>query len=198
MGARSTSLTRGSGRVDLPFLRGLAERGFRSKLLSVYPAKTIPAWSCAATGQDPGALGVFGFTEPNGGPGKSRVVQTFRPAEAVWDRLSRRGVTVGVLNFPLRSGYAINGFVVPGMLSESSDTYPTRLRAELEARTHTPHVPELPHTGSPSGRSGSTSPPGPSTSTAAMPRSSAKSTAPRSSSRSSGRPTASSTSIGPS
>jgi predicted AlkP superfamily phosphohydrolase/phosphomutase len=129
---------------ELPFLRGLAEQGFRSNLLSVYPAKTIPAWYCAATGQDPGALGVFGFTEPNGGPGKSRVVQTFRPAEAIWDRLSRRGVTVGVLNFPVRSGYAINGFVVPGMLSESAATYPARLRGELEARTHLPHVPELP------------------------------------------------------
>ncbi|MCI4357825.1 MAG: alkaline phosphatase family protein [Thermoplasmata archaeon] len=129
---------------ELPFLRGLAERGFRSPLVSVYPAKTIPAWYCFATGQDPGSLGVFGFTEPNGGPGKSRIVQTFRPAEALWDRLSRYGVTVGVLNFPVRAGYAINGFVVPGMLSDSPPTFPANLRGELETLTNEPHVPELP------------------------------------------------------
>ncbi|HEV2520422.1 MAG TPA: alkaline phosphatase family protein [Thermoplasmata archaeon] len=129
---------------ELPFLRRLAEQGFRSPLTSVYPAKTIPAWYCFATGQDPGTLGVFGFTEPNGGPGKSRIVQTFRPAEALWDRLSRHGVTVGVLNFPLRAGYPINGFVVPGMLSDAPPTFPATLRSELEAATKEPHVPELP------------------------------------------------------
>ncbi|HEV2166610.1 MAG TPA: alkaline phosphatase family protein, partial [Thermoplasmata archaeon] len=54
------------------------------------------------------------------------------------------GENVGVLNFPVRSGYAINGFVVPGMLSDSPPTYPAGLRTELEAATRTPHVPELP------------------------------------------------------
>jgi predicted AlkP superfamily phosphohydrolase/phosphomutase len=131
-------------RGEFPFLSSLMERGFRAPLRSVFPAKTIPAWYSFATGQDPGALGIFGFTEPNGGPGKSRIVQTFRPAEAVWDRLSRRGHTVGVLNFPVRSGYPINGFVIPGMLSENPPTYPGRLRAELEECTGEAHVPELP------------------------------------------------------
>ncbi len=129
---------------ELPFLRSMMDRGFRAPLRSVFPAKTIPAWYSFATGRDPGALGIFGFTEPNGGPGKSRIVQTFRPAEAIWDRLSRQGVPVGVLNFPVRSGYPINGFVVPGMLSDSPPTYPTQLRDELAAATGQPHVPELP------------------------------------------------------
>ncbi|HTT26156.1 MAG TPA: alkaline phosphatase family protein, partial [Thermoplasmata archaeon] len=104
---------------ELPYLRSLVERGFRAPLRSVFPPKTIPAWYCFATGADPGELGVFGFTEPNGSPGTSRIVQTFRPHEAFWDHLSRRGVTVGVLNFPLRAAYPIHGFVVPGMLADS-------------------------------------------------------------------------------
>jgi predicted AlkP superfamily phosphohydrolase/phosphomutase len=129
---------------ELPFLRSLAEAGLRAPLQSVYPPKTIPAWYSFATGQDPGALGIFGFTEPDGGPGKSRIVQTFRPVEAVWDLLSRRGVRVGVLNFPLRAGYALNGFVVPGMLSENPPTFPAGLRESLEAETGEPHLAELP------------------------------------------------------
>ena len=129
---------------ELPFLRRLSEEGFRAPLRSVYPAKTIPAWYSLATGEDPGALGVFGFTEPDGGPGRSRIVQTFRPKEAIWDRLSRRGVPVGVLNFPVRAGYPLNGFFLPGMLSETPPTYPADLREELARLTGEPHVPELP------------------------------------------------------
>lgn len=128
---------------DLPFLAGLAA-SHRARLTSVFPPKTIPAWYSFATGQDPGELGIFGFTEPDGGPGRSRIVQTFRPAEAVWDRLSRQGVPVGVLNFPLRAGYPLNGFVVPGMLTERPVTYPEGLRGELEAALGEPYLPELP------------------------------------------------------
>jgi predicted AlkP superfamily phosphohydrolase/phosphomutase len=128
----------------LPFLRSLVQKGLRAPLASVYPPKTIPAWYSFATGLDPGSLGIFGFTEPDGGPGKSRIVQTFRPAEAVWDHLSRRGVPVGVLNFPLRAGYPIHGFVVPGMLSENPPTYPKELRANLEGDLGEPLLPELP------------------------------------------------------
>ncbi len=116
---------------DLPFLASLARRGSRARLTSVFPPKTIPAWYSFATGQDPGQLGIFGFTEPDGGPGRSKIVHTFRPAEALWDRLSRHGRRVGVLNFPLRSGYPIHGFIVPGMLTDSPTTYPEGLRAEL-------------------------------------------------------------------
>lgn len=129
---------------DLPFLRSLAREGSRARLTSVYPPKTIPAWYSFATGRDPGELGIYGFTEPDGGPGRSKIVQTFRPAEALWDRMSRQGIRVGVLNFPLRSGYSLNGFVVPGMLSERPATYPEGLRAELEAALGAPYLPELP------------------------------------------------------
>ena len=129
---------------ELPFLRSLAERGFRAPLASVFPAKTIPAWYSFATGLDPGRLGIYGFTEPDGGPGRSKIVQTFRPAEAFWDRLSRQGASVGVLNFPLRAGYPIHGFVVPGMLSDLPPTYPEGLRRDLEQALGGPFVPELP------------------------------------------------------
>ncbi|MCI4351464.1 MAG: alkaline phosphatase family protein [Thermoplasmata archaeon] len=129
---------------ELPFLASLVRGGASAPLASVYPPKTIPAWYSFATGQDPGSLGIFGFTEPDGGPGRSRLVQTFRPAEAVWDHLSRVGVPVGVLNFPLRAGYPLNGFLVPGMISENPPTFPETLRGTLERALGEPYVPELP------------------------------------------------------
>ncbi|HXY47761.1 MAG TPA: alkaline phosphatase family protein, partial [Thermoplasmata archaeon] len=109
---------------ELPFLRSLAARGVRAPLRSVYPAKTIPAWYSFATGRDPGELGVFGFAEPTAEPGRSHLVRSFRPMEAFWDRLSRLGVKVGVVNFPVLGGYPLHGFVLPGMLSEGATTYP--------------------------------------------------------------------------
>ncbi len=129
---------------DLPFLKSMARSGVRAPLMSVYPAKTIPAWYSLATGQDPGQLGIYGFTEPSGGPGQSKLVQTFRPAEAMWDYLSRLGVKVGVLNFPLRAAYPLHGFFVPGMFSEHPSTYPADLGAELDGDLATALPPELP------------------------------------------------------
>ncbi len=129
---------------ELPYLRSLVRRGVRAPLRSVYPAKTIPAWYSFATGKDPGELGIFGFTEPDGAPGRSRLVQTFRPAEAVWDRLSRVGAKVGVLNFPMRSAYPLHGFIVPGMFASDPQPYPRSVRSEITETIGEPYPPELP------------------------------------------------------
>ena len=129
---------------DLPFLKSMAKSGVKAPLRSVYPAKTIPAWYSFATGLDPGELGIFGFTEPDGGPGHSKLVQSFRPAEAVWDRLSRTGRRVGIVNFPLWSGYPVHGFILPGMFSSSAPTFPGTLRAEVEGEIGGAYPSELP------------------------------------------------------
>jgi predicted AlkP superfamily phosphohydrolase/phosphomutase len=129
---------------ELPFLKSLVQRGARATLRSVYPAKTIPAWYSFATGQDPGELGIFGFTEPGDAPGHSKLIQSFRPQEAFWDRLSRLGRKVGVLNFPIASPYPLHGFVLPGMLAERPSTYPAGLRAEVESAIGAPYPAELP------------------------------------------------------
>jgi predicted AlkP superfamily phosphohydrolase/phosphomutase len=129
---------------ELPFLKSLVHRGVRAPLRSVYPAKTIPAWYSFATGKDPGELGIFGFTEPDGGPGRSKLVQTFRPAEAFWDTLSRVGVKVGVLNFPFRTAYPLHGFVVPGMYTGVNATYPVALSKEIHETIGESYPPELP------------------------------------------------------
>jgi predicted AlkP superfamily phosphohydrolase/phosphomutase len=49
-----------------------------------------------------------------------------------------------VLNFPLRAGYPLNGFLVPGMISDNAPTFPEALYATLERELGEPYVPELP------------------------------------------------------
>ncbi len=71
-------------------------------------------------------------------------MQSFRPAEAVWDRLSRLGRRVGVVNFPLHSSYPVHGFILPGMFSATSATFPRSLRAEVEGQIGGPYPAELP------------------------------------------------------
>lgn len=128
----------------MPWLQGLMAGGFRAPLSSVFPPKTIPAWYSCATGLDPGSLGVFGFTAPDGGPGRSRLVETYRPYEAVWDLLSRHGYSVGVVNFPVRHAHSLHGFFLPGMLSDSPKPYPAELEGALARELGEPMVPELP------------------------------------------------------
>lgn len=129
---------------ELPFLAGLSRRGLSATLNSVYPPKTIPAWYSFATGLDPGSLGIFGFTEPDGGPGRSRLVQTFRPHPAIWDLLSRRGRRVGVLNFPIRAPYPVNGIFVAGMFSDLPQTFPAEAAESITAELKDDYLPELP------------------------------------------------------
>jgi len=128
---------------ELPFLKSLVHRGVRAPLRSVYPAKTIPAWYSFATGKDPGELGIFGFTEPDG-MDHSKLVQTFRPAEAFWDTLSRIGVKVGVVNFPFRAPYPLHGFVVPGMFSGATATFPSSVKDEIHQTIGSDYPSELP------------------------------------------------------
>jgi hypothetical protein len=48
-------------RHDLPNLRRLMQSGLYGHLESCLPPITVPAWTCMATGKDPGTLGVYGF-----------------------------------------------------------------------------------------------------------------------------------------
>lgn len=45
----------------MPHLTALRQAGGWGKLRSITPPITMPAWSCALSGRDPGALGVYGF-----------------------------------------------------------------------------------------------------------------------------------------
>lgn len=87
------------GPARLPNLGALRARGAWARLTSVLPFATLPNWTTFLTGADPGAHGVFDFTEREG----YRVRFTAGSARAVptWiARLDALGKTCAMLSFP--------------------------------------------------------------------------------------------------
>ncbi|MBK8913900.1 MAG: alkaline phosphatase family protein [Phycisphaerales bacterium] len=125
---------------DLPTLRSLVQRGAWGRLESCMPPITVPAWSCMATGRDPGELGVYGFrNRADFSYDKLTIATNLAIQEPrIWDLMGRRGlssITVGVpQTFPIVSpplGAQITCFLTPGI--DSQYTHPPALREEIAA-----------------------------------------------------------------
>lgn len=132
----------------LPHLRRFTEASARARLRSVDPPVTIPAWYCAVTGRSPATLDAWGFTAPAERSGKMEWVSTYRPHDALWDVLGRRGVRVGVVNFPTFPAPPVHGYFVGGMLYPGgrATTHPLSLATRLE-QEFGPWSYDLPGTG---------------------------------------------------
>lgn len=123
----------------LPTFKNLMANGVWGKLESTIPPITGPSWVSFATGMNPGKTGVFDFLvrekkNMSLKPINSKIVQ----GRTFWDRLSRRGYKVGIVNFPmLFPPYKINGFMVSGMGSpeEGNITFPPELKSEIDSIT---------------------------------------------------------------
>lgn len=108
-------------------------------LRTVDPPITVPAWSCMASGRDPGELGIYGFRNRTAhdysslGIADSSAVRVDR----VWDRFSRAGRHVVVVGVPGTSPpVEVNGELVSCFMTVDTRTdpytYPPALRAEVE------------------------------------------------------------------
>jgi predicted AlkP superfamily phosphohydrolase/phosphomutase len=125
---------------DLPTFTRLREQGVWGKLESVIPAITVPAWSCMMSGQDPGALGIYGFRN-RFDYSYDRLITADGDAVTVprlWDILSQHGKTSIVLNVPgtypprpLR-GKMMSCFLTPD--ANAAYTYPPSLQVDLQAQ----------------------------------------------------------------
>ena len=127
-------------RQDLPNLSRLMQSGFYGNLESCLPPITVPAWTCMATGKDPGELGIYGFRNRRdhsyGALGTSTSLDVREPR--VWDIVGdagRKTITVGVpQTFPMvrpPNGCMVTGFLTPDI--ESDYTHPPGLRREIAA-----------------------------------------------------------------
>lgn len=134
------SLLFGPWRAQLPALDALCAGGLWGRLESVVPAITVPAWSCMMSGQDPGALGIYGFRNRRD-YGYGRLVTADSTAVRVprlWDVLARHGKRSTVLHVPGTyppppiEGTLIGCFLTPG--PEAAFTHPPELRDTLLAR----------------------------------------------------------------
>ena len=122
---------------ELPNLAQLCRRGGLREIDSVAPPVSSVAWASFMTGRNPGGHGIFGFIDRRPNP-----FQLFLPnaadlrAETIWERLSRLGRRVLVMNLPSTypprpiNGVLISGFEAPDL---KKATFPAELGAELEA-----------------------------------------------------------------
>lgn len=119
----------------LPNLARLMQTGVHGNLRSTLPPVTSPAWPTFMTGCNPGKHGVFDFIQPQGA-NFSLVNSTRIKQPTLWQRLSRLGCRVGVLNVPVTyPPQPLNGFMVTGILSPTNATicYPETLIGRHEA-----------------------------------------------------------------
>jgi predicted AlkP superfamily phosphohydrolase/phosphomutase len=124
---------------ELPHLGGLMASGTWGPLRTVDPPITVPAWSCMASGRDPGELGIYGFRNRTAhdysslGIADSSAVRVDR----VWDHFARAGGHVIVVGVPGTSPpIEVNGELVSCFMTADPRTdpytYPLSLRAEVE------------------------------------------------------------------
>ncbi|MBN2359219.1 MAG: alkaline phosphatase family protein [Deltaproteobacteria bacterium] len=131
-------------RDAMPVLNGLAALGWGGRLRSSDPPITVPAWTCMATSQDPGQLGIYGFrNRVDHGYAEMAVADAaWVRAPTLWQLLSRRrrrSVVLGVpLTHPVRPlvGELVAGIPVPA--ASDALTWPATLRAELDAWSRPP------------------------------------------------------------
>lgn len=125
-------------RGDLPNLRRLIENGSWGNLESCMPPITVPAWSCMASSQDPGTLGVYGFRNRRDYSYENLGIATNLEVRVprVWDILGDAGkdsIVVGVpqtfpITRPIR-GAQVTCFLTPSI--ESPYTSPPDLKHEI-------------------------------------------------------------------
>jgi len=124
---------------ELPTLRELVESGSFTRLRSVDPPITVPAWMCMMTGKDPGQLGVYGFRNrlDHSYEGLQIVNSTaFSDAQPIWDTLSlhgRRSILLGIPGtYPPRpvAGQMVTGPLTPG--PGAAFTYPPTLKENIQ------------------------------------------------------------------
>lgn len=118
----------------LPNLARLMQTGVYRELRSTLPPVTSPAWPTFMTGCNPGKHGVFDFIQPMGSHFKL-VNATSIKLPTIWQRLSRLGYRVGVMNVPVTyPPHEVNGFLITCLLSppNSRISYPADLISRYE------------------------------------------------------------------
>jgi predicted AlkP superfamily phosphohydrolase/phosphomutase len=122
-GVPCRTLRRLAAEGDLPHLAALFGKGSLRAMRSVLPTVSNCAWASFMTGLDPGGHNVYGFIDR-----KPETWDLFIPTsrhrtgEAIWERLSRLGSRVCVINVPgTYPPKALNGVLVSCFMTPSVD-----------------------------------------------------------------------------
>jgi predicted AlkP superfamily phosphohydrolase/phosphomutase len=140
-GVPHSFLQRAMAAGTLPNLTALAASGSFRPLLSVHPTVSSCAWASFMTGMGPAGHGLFGFVDR-----RPETWDLFIPtgrdvkAETLWEKLSRHGKRVVVLNvpgtYPPRdvNGVLVSGFLCTNLEKVSRDEKVVEQLRELDYR----------------------------------------------------------------
>lgn len=105
---------------QMPFMARFRHRAARCVLRSTTNPFTPPAWTTVVTGRSPGEHGIFDFarvTWSDGIPRSKLATARDVGVETLWSLVSRAGLRVNTLNFPLSyPPRPISGNLVPGFV----------------------------------------------------------------------------------
>ncbi len=132
-GVPHSLLTQFIANGQLPHLAQLAAEGELRSAVSVYPTVSCAAWTSFVTGVNPGAHGVFGFTDLHPGTYQMHITgSNYVTSPPLWRMLNERGHRVIFMNVPVTypppqvDGWLVSGFLAP----------------EVEGATHPPELAE--------------------------------------------------------
>lgn len=105
----------------MPRLASLRARGAGGVLTSTVPTYTPPAWTSAATGDNPGRHGIYGFYGGNAQSERQELMHSGKIKTAtVWEMANAQGARAGIYHLPLTypprplEGWMVSGMMTPG------------------------------------------------------------------------------------
>lgn len=118
----------------LPHIASILKSGISSKLTSIIPPITAPAWASFITGVNPGKHGIFDFIGDIHNNAKEGDVlnSTHIRSKTIWQILSENNKKLIVIGVPFAyPPMKINGTMVSISMSNLMDTYPQELKREI-------------------------------------------------------------------
>lgn len=130
---------------SLPNIARLARGGVRGRLRAITPMLSPVIWTSIATGVLPARHGIIDFLASTGREGeKVPVTSTLRRTRAIWNILSDRGVSVGIVGWwATYPAEQVNGYVVSDRVSyQLFGAHPARAQAR-EGKVYPPDLDPL-------------------------------------------------------
>ncbi|MCK4658484.1 MAG: alkaline phosphatase family protein [Phycisphaerae bacterium] len=125
---------------DLPFTKELLSKSTYGNLTSSIPPITVPAWSCMASGKDPGRLGIYGFrNRADHSYDKLAIATSLAVKEKrIWEMMGEHGKESIIVGFPgtypitrPMKGHMITSFLTPDP-QKCEYTWPASLKQEIK------------------------------------------------------------------
>jgi predicted AlkP superfamily phosphohydrolase/phosphomutase len=127
-----------------PALARIAKEGVSGVLASTIHPHSPTAWASFITGANPGTHGIFDFVRRKPGTYDIEILTTReRGGKAVWQALSEKGVSCGVVNVPMtHPPEKVAGFFISGTFTANTFanfTYPRTLLEEMKTALGRPY-----------------------------------------------------------